>query len=110
MDEIMRRVMIGWCLISLRAVLVGGNWNNSTNAGVFALNLNNAPSNTNNNIGLLAAKQKRFSLNLEKHFLPSVLIAFGDIILAASGYRSAKYINRLAGITKYPCQPTGVVS
>jgi len=28
----------------LRAALVGGNWNNSTNAGVFALNLNTAPA------------------------------------------------------------------
>ena len=29
----------------------GGNWNNSTNAGAFALNLNNSASNTNTNIG-----------------------------------------------------------
>jgi hypothetical protein len=29
----------------------GGNWNNSANAGVFALNCNNARSNTNTNIG-----------------------------------------------------------
>ena len=33
------------------AVLRGGNWNNDVNAGVFASNLNNAPSNTNTNIG-----------------------------------------------------------
>lgn len=30
----------------------GGNWNNTTNAGLFTLNLNNTPANTNNNIGL----------------------------------------------------------
>lgn len=33
------------------AVLRGGNWNNDVNAGVFASNLNNAPTNTNTNIG-----------------------------------------------------------
>ena len=33
------------------ASIRGGNWNNGSNAGVFALNLNNAPSNSNNNIG-----------------------------------------------------------
>ena len=31
--------------------LRGGNWNNGANAGVFALNLNNAPSNMNTNVG-----------------------------------------------------------
>jgi len=31
--------------------LSGGNWNNSTNAGVFARNFNNASSNSNNNVG-----------------------------------------------------------
>jgi hypothetical protein len=29
----------------------GGNWNNTTNAGVFSLNLNNDASNANTNIG-----------------------------------------------------------
>lgn len=29
------------------AALRGGNWNNGTNAGAFALNLNNSSSNTN---------------------------------------------------------------
>ena len=29
----------------------GGNWNNAANAGVFALNLNNARSNASTNIG-----------------------------------------------------------
>lgn len=33
------------------ALIRGGNFNNGTNAGVFALNANNAPSNSNNNIG-----------------------------------------------------------
>ena len=29
----------------------GGNWSNGSNAGLFNLNLNNAPSNANTNIG-----------------------------------------------------------
>ena len=38
------------------AFLRGGNWNNDTNAGVETLNLNNAPGNTNNNIGFRCAR------------------------------------------------------
>lgn len=34
-----------------RAVKRGGNWNNGANAGPFSANLNNAPTNTNYNIG-----------------------------------------------------------
>jgi formylglycine-generating enzyme required for sulfatase activity len=34
----------------------GGNWNNTSNAGAFALNLNNGPSNTNTNIGFRCAR------------------------------------------------------
>ena len=33
----------------------GGNWNNGGNAGVFYVNLNNARSNANYNIGFRAA-------------------------------------------------------
>ena len=32
----------------------GGNWNNASNAGVWALNLNNVRGNTNNNVGFRA--------------------------------------------------------
>jgi len=42
----------------MRAAIRGGNFNNAANAGVFALNLNNAPSNSNYNIGFRAAKLK----------------------------------------------------
>lgn len=34
--------------------LAGGNWNNSTNAGVWALNLNNNRGNSNTNEGFRA--------------------------------------------------------
>lgn len=37
------------CLIS------GGNWNNSSIAGVWALNLNNNRTNSNDNVGLRAS-------------------------------------------------------
>lgn len=33
----------------------GGNWDNGANAGVFALNLHNARSNSDNDIGFRAA-------------------------------------------------------
>jgi hypothetical protein len=39
------------------ALLRGANWNNGSNAGLFAVNLNNAPTNTNTNIGLRCALQ-----------------------------------------------------
>jgi hypothetical protein len=37
--------------VQQRLPLRGGNWNNGANAGVAALNLNNARSNVNTNIG-----------------------------------------------------------
>ena len=49
---------MGLCSIYLRAAIRGGNWNNGTQAGVFALNVNNSPSNVNNYIGLRVAKHK----------------------------------------------------
>ena len=35
----------------VRAAKRGGNWNNGANCSLACLNLNNAPSNTNTNIG-----------------------------------------------------------
>ena len=35
-------------------VISGGNWDNGSNAGVWALNLNNVRGNSNNNIGFRA--------------------------------------------------------
>lgn len=34
--------------------IAGGNWNNGTNAGVWALNLNNVRGNSNDNVGFRA--------------------------------------------------------
>lgn len=44
-----------------RAFQRGGNWNNGSNAGVFTLNLNNAPTNTNTNIGFRCARYFQMS-------------------------------------------------
>ena len=33
------------------APIVGGNWNNTSNAGAFCVNLNNTRTNSNNNVG-----------------------------------------------------------
>ena len=41
----------GLHLTLVRAFNRGGNWNNGVNAGVFSLNLNNTPENTNSNLG-----------------------------------------------------------
>lgn len=41
--------MIG--CVATRLGLRGGNWNNSSNAGLAALNLNNSRGNSNTNIG-----------------------------------------------------------
>jgi|GEM_PF-465933 len=47
-EVIKNRIVIA---ILNRAVKRGGNWNNGANAGPFCANLNNAPTNTNYNIG-----------------------------------------------------------
>ena len=47
-----------------RAPLRGGNWNNGANSGLGALDLNNAPSNRNSNVGFrpaLILRQKHSS-------------------------------------------------
>jgi len=49
----------------------GGNWNNTSNAGVFTLNLNNAPSHVNTNIGFRCA---RFSGHYKLEFLSATAI------------------------------------
>lgn len=57
----------------------GGNWNNGVNAGVFALNLNNARSNTSTNIGFRPALGE--SQKLGPHGVPSSAPSKGPAIL-----------------------------
>lgn len=68
------KVSIAWCFlrsvymtkrkialrIGARAALRGGNWNNSSNAGLFNLNLNNTPSNADWNIGFRCSNNCMF--------------------------------------------------
>jgi len=44
--------------------LRGGNWNNGANAGPFYANLNNAPTNTNNNIGFRCCKSSQDQIHI----------------------------------------------
>ena len=56
-----------------RLPIRGGNWNNGSRAGVFALNLNNDRSNSNTNIGFRPAsgdRQKAHAYGLA-HSTPS---------------------------------------
>jgi hypothetical protein len=41
--------------VQVRFPLRGGNWNNTSNAGLGALNLNNLRANVNNNVGFRSA-------------------------------------------------------
>lgn len=45
-----------------RVFLRGGNWNNTSNSGPFALNLNNTTGNQNNNIGFRCASDSTSDL------------------------------------------------
>jgi hypothetical protein len=64
------------------AVLRGGNWNNDVNAGVFASNLNNAPTNTNTNIGFRCV------------FVPCFSIETRDFYLRARSERARSFSSR----------------
>ena len=76
-----RRVFIIYHSAQIKkAVYRGGSWNNGANAGPFAANLNNGPTNTNTNIGFrccsaheMHASTSRSSGNSHVHnFAPSL--------------------------------------
>lgn len=73
--------------INNRGFLRGGNWNNGSNAGAFTLNLNNAPTNTNTNIGFRVAR----SLGSTVRF--SSLKGFGGLarVLLGHGQRQRAF-------------------
>ena len=64
------------------AVLRGGNWNNDVNTGVFASNLNNAPTNTNTNIGFRCV------------FVPGFWVETGWIFWRARSERARSFSSR----------------
>jgi hypothetical protein len=55
----------GWWRDKRECFLRGGNWNNGSNAGAFAANLNWSGSTSNNNVGFRCARylSHRFGLN-----------------------------------------------
>jgi hypothetical protein len=56
-------------------VIRGGNWDNGANAGVFAFNANNGPSNVNNNVGLRCGRgdfKDRFRAFTEARTAPTL--------------------------------------
>jgi len=53
---------MGWIVIN-SAVKRGGNWNNGADAGPFCANLNNAPTDTNNNIGFRCCNSSRSQIH-----------------------------------------------
>ncbi len=57
------------------AAIRGGNFNNGANAGVFNLNLNNAPSGSNYNIGFRACKEQFTQPDAGKEFPCAVHVA-----------------------------------
>ena len=45
--------------------IVGGNWNNNANAGVFTVNLNNDSGNSNNNVSCRGSRLKHIRPELK---------------------------------------------
>jgi len=62
----MIRVRMGEAKRVAYAFLRGGNWNNASDAGAFALDLNNTPGNQNNNIGFRYASDERMGRQTPK--------------------------------------------
>lgn len=73
------------------AVLRGGNWNNGRNAGLFSANLNNAPSNTNWNIGFRCPPEHQRFL---RWWLNSKFVCDGEDLLHLPGGEGNKPVRR----------------
>jgi RNA-directed DNA polymerase len=84
-------------VIAKKAVQREGNWNNGANAGPFCANLNNAPSNVNNNIGFRCCsvhEAKVFSLrrNITSHVQMRLLsLAIFYILLMKTGAKILRF-------------------
>ena len=72
------------------AVQRGGNWNNGANAGALSVNLNNAPSNSNSNIGFRCTSQVR-SVKSEAAGLPELPALGGSAEKLWEAHRLASY-------------------
>ena len=58
--------MKGAWLHTVRAAIRGGNFNNGADAGVFALNLNNAPSYAHSDLGFRACKAQDYRPDVQE--------------------------------------------
>lgn len=82
-------------LLDRDAALVGGNANNGTNAGLANVNLNNAASNTNTNIG----SQLGFSLNYHgPYLLVKNFITYVGIGSESEDSRQTKHMKRIGNL------------
>ncbi len=54
---------MGWIVIN-SAVKRGGNWDNGADAGPFCANLNNLPTDTNNNIGFRCCNSSQSQIHI----------------------------------------------
>ena len=71
------------CLIS------GGNWNNTSNAGVWALNLNNNRTNSNSNTASLNSLMGHaLNTSTHRHYCARIRAERPDIIPHLPHYRS----------------------
>ncbi len=69
----------------------GGNWNNSSNAGVWALNLNNVRGNSNNNVGFRADSISPHGSRFDRSGIK------GDVFLHAACSAAKSACFRLSG-------------
>lgn len=75
---------------TVHAVQRGGNWNNGANAGPLSVNLNNAPSNSNSNIGFRCTSRIR-SVKSEAARLPELPAPGGSAEKLWEAHRLASY-------------------
>jgi len=73
-NKIKERIEVAFVkVIAKKAVQRGGNWNNGANAGPFNANLNNDPTNTNNNIGFRCCSEQEAKIaSLRRYYTPHV--------------------------------------
>ncbi len=71
----------------------GGNWNNGSEAGAFALNLNNERSNSNSNIGFRSAVLPIRSVR--RKALSSSMVENGFVSLLIESKKNKLLVNQL---------------
>ncbi len=91
-----------------RCPIRGGNWNNGAGAGVFAVNLNNARSNVNNNIGgrpALGNRQKQ-----QSHWVCWQNIPQKDVLSSARARTRSRNIKQVDRSSSACARPFGATT